>query len=48
MFSQEFNKYTFEFKHVQCLFRYVDMCKGRGDRMLVGFTTTYAIGAYHH
>jgi len=22
-------------------------CRGR-DRMVVGFTTTYAIGAYHH
>jgi hypothetical protein len=24
-------------------------CRGRGrDRMVVGFTTIYAIGAYHH
>jgi hypothetical protein len=23
-------------------------CRGRHDRMVVGFTTTYAISAYHH
>jgi hypothetical protein len=27
----------------------IDFCRGRRgrDRMVVGFTTTYAIGAYH-
>jgi hypothetical protein len=24
------------------------ICRGRRDRMLVGFTTIYAISAYHH
>jgi hypothetical protein len=32
-----------------CLYRLlVQMYMGRRDHMVVGFTTTYAIGAYHH
>jgi hypothetical protein len=32
-----------------CLMCYVIFCGRRGrDRMVVGFTITYAIGAYHH
>ena len=38
---------------VQCIKSIDDMhipCRGRHgrDRMIVGFTTTYAISAYHH
>ena len=28
--------------------RYSERYRGRRGRMIVGFTTTYAIGAYHH
>jgi hypothetical protein len=27
--------------------KYIWACRGR-DRMVIGFTTTYAISAYHH
>ena len=37
---------SLSFKKTQCYYKYRDR-RGR-DRMVVGFTATYAISAYHH
>ena len=31
----------------KCIFHFMNGCRGR-DCMVVGFTTTYVIGSYHH
>jgi len=46
-FSHSFTFFLSKLKKILPCFHAFGGCRGR-DRIVVGFTTTYAIGAYHH